>query len=334
MTISSEHHPQDQCWSPIPSTCYGDDEEEAGITQESGREDSGADITPPPSPSATPKAADEAEADFIMADAMASQESGRVEAEDITPPPSPEMAAQPTAADEAEELEEATPPFMLSEAAAPSAAAATSPPAARSGARSPPLAIRSTPPPGSGVQGRGTDVSEAASGLASGEAAGLCLPAAATAGVDEAVLPSTGADTAATTGGPPRSSSSAAGNDPSGGWAGANKAAIPSGAATGWPERASPAACPDLRGGWASILTEIRAGALVGLDPDLDTPPAEGGTDPAALGALLSAAGARVCTAREGHLGSGMAFVVCRPERAECWLDLGCHVLSEKSVAR
>ena len=302
MTISSEHHPQDQCWSPIPSTCYGDDEEEAGITQESGREDSGADITPPPSPSATPKAADEAEADFIMADATASQESGRVEAEDITPPPSPEMAAQPTAADEAEELEEATPPFMLSEAAAPSAAAATSPPAARSGARSPPLAIRSTPPPGSGVQGRGTDVSEAASCLASGDAAGIGPPAAATAGgVDEAVFPPNGANTAAT-GGLPRSSPAAAGHDPS--------------------------------GGWTSILTEIRAGALVGLDPDLDLPPAEGGTDLHALGALLSAAGARVCPAQEGKLGSGMACVVCRPERAQRWLDLGCHVLSEKSLAR
>ena len=311
-----------------------------------------ADITPPPSPSAAPKTADEVEADVITSDAMATQESGRDEAEDnITPPPSPEMAAQPMAADEEEEVEEpedATPPLLLCDATSPSAATL---PAARSGGRSPPLAIRSTPLLGSRVQDRGTDVSEAASGLASGEAAGLCLPAADTAGVDEAVFPSTGADTAATTrgfprssltagagmsatGGPPRSSSSAAGNDPSGGWAGANKAAIPSGAATGWPERASPAACPDLRGGWASILTEIRAGALVGLDPDLDTPPAEGGTDPAALGALLSAAGARVCTAREGQLGSGMACVVCRPERAECWLDLGCHVLSEKSVAK
>ena len=143
---------------------------------------------------------------------------------------------------------------------------------------------------------------EAASDPASGDAAGIGPPAAATAGVVvEAVLPSDSVDTAAT-GRIPRSSLAVAGPDPS--------------------------------GGWASILTEIRAGALVGLDPDLDLQPAEGGTDLHALGTLLSAAGARVCTAREGQLGSGMACVVCRPERAECWLDLGCHVLSEKSVAR
>ena len=162
---------------------------------------------------------------------------------------------------------------------------------------------------------------EAASGLASGEADGIIGPPAAAiaaAGADEAVFPAARADTAATTGGFPRSSLAAGAGT----------------AATGGPPRSYATAGNDPSGGWASILTEIRAGALVGLDPDLDIPPAEGGTDPDALGALLSAVGARVCTAREGQLGSDMACVVCRPERAECWLDLGCHVLSEKSVAR
>ena len=87
-----------------------------------------------------------------------------------------------------------------------------------------------------------------------------------------------------------------------------------------------PASCP-----WTYLLSDLKSGAAVGLDPDL------GSTDPVAtarLEALLTSSGARAVPAREGQLGSGILAVVCRPDRAARWLDLGCHILSDKALIR